>query len=257
MLKKSIDKQTDAKGLIKKDTWDNLWGSYIDDYVFSDPKHGIIIEEVTKKYGISLSSTLETGCGSARDSRHLANRCNAIAMDLSSEPLNVASNIGRKFPLKGTYTLIQGDVFHLPFCDKEFDASFNSGLLGYFTDGNIHKILNEQRRVTRGIMVIFVHNKYDIIMFLLFQYLYRIKGETLYDIRRFSKNEIKRIGKRYGTVLETGACEYSIPIALNKLRKIFFKSEFDLRKIYASINKLGYLRMLFLPTEHYIVVDVR
>jgi hypothetical protein len=91
----------------------------------------------------------------------------------------------------------------------------------------------------------------------LFQYLYRIKGEKLYDVRRFSPKEIKKICEKFGVVLEIGACEYSIPIALNKLRKIILKSEFDLGKFYAFINRLGFLRMLFLPTEIYVAVDVR
>lgn len=253
-----INEQGGTGILAKKDIWDELWGSYIGDYIFSDPKHGIIVEKLAKKYGISLSTTLETGCGSARDSRYLANTCDALALDLSLEPLEVANSVGRKIPLKGTYTLIQGDIFHLPLCDKKIDASFNSGLLVYFADDeDIFKILDEQRRVTKGMMVIFVHNKFDIIMSPLFQYLYRIKGEKLYDIRRFSPKEIKKICEKFGVVLEVGACEYSIPIALNKLRKIILKSEFDLGKFYAFINRLGCLRMLFLPTELYVAVDVR
>lgn len=254
----SRNKQMDSENLTKKDTWDNLWDSYIEDYIFSTPKHGIIVENLAKKYEIPLSSTLETGCGSARDSRYLANMCNALAMDLSLEPLEIANKISREIPLKGTYTLLQGDVFHLPFSDKRFDVSFNSGLLVCFiNDEDIFKILDEQHRVTKGVMVIFVHNKYDIIMSLLFQYLYRIKGEMLYNIRRFSQKEIKEICKKYGNVLEVGACEYSIPIVLNKLRKIIFKSEFDLGKIYTFIDKLGCLRVLFLPAELYVAVDVR
>ncbi len=258
MFKNDINKQRGAEVLTRKDTWDNLWGSYIEDYIFSDPKHGVIVETLAKKHGISLSSTLETGCGSARDSRYLANTCNALALDLSLEPLDVANSVGQKIPLKGTYTLIQGDIFHLPFRDKKIDISFNSDLLIYFADNkDISKILDEQRRVTKGLMVIFVHNKFDIIMSPLFQYLYRIKGEKLYDIRRFSPKEIKKICERSGVVLEIGACEYSVPIALNKLRKIILKNEFDLGKLYIFIDKLGCLRMLFLPTELYVVVDVR
>lgn len=190
--------------------------------------------------------------------RYLANICNAVGLDLSTEPLIIANKIGTKIALKGTYNLIQGNIFQLPFGNNCFDISFNSGLLICFENNNdIDMILDEQRRVTKGLMVIFVHNKFDIIMSPLFRYLYRIKGEKLYDIRRYSQKEIKGICKKFGTVLEISACEYSTLIALNKLRKIILKNEFDLDKYYAKIDKLGIFRILFLPTEHYVVVDLR
>jgi len=243
--------------LTKKDTWNGIWNEYIGKYVHSDPKHGKIVERIAKKYNISFNSCLETGCGSARDSRYLSEKRKTYCLDLSSEPLKIAYKISKE--LNGeNYFLMQSDVFNLPFKDKSIDVSFNSGLLIYFsTNEDIYRILKEQSRVTKELMVIFVHNKFDFIMNILFKYLYHIKGEDLYNIRRFSFKEIKSICERFGNILEVGACEYTVPIVINKFKKKLFGSELNLEDFRSEIDKRIFLKKLFLPTEIYVAVDLR
>lgn len=248
----------DFEKLTKKDTWNGIWNKYIEKYVHSNPKHGKIIEKIAKKYNINFNSCLETGCGSARDSRYLSEKCKAYCLDLSSEPLKMAYKISKELNTDENYFLMQGDVFNLPFKDKSIDVSFNSGLLIYFSaNEDIYRILAEQGRVTKGLMIIFVHNKFDLIMNPLFKYLYHIKGEDLYNIRRFSFKEIKDICERFGKVLEVGACEYTVPIVINKFKRIFFTGELNLEGIYSKIDKRIFLKKLSLPTEIYAAVDLR
>ena len=249
---------TDFEKLTKKGAWNRIWNKYIEKYVHSNPKHGKIVERIAKKHNINFNSCLETGCGSARDSRYLSEKHKAYCLDMSSEPLKMAYKTSREFNTDENYFLIQGDVFNLPFKDRNIDISFNSGLLIYFSaNEDIYKILAEQRRVTKGLIVIFVHNKFDLIMSILFKYLYHIKGEDLYNIRRFSSREIEDICERFGNVLEVGACEYTVPIVINKFKKMLFRSQMDLEDIYSKIDKGGFLKKLFLPTEIYVAVDLR
>ena len=269
----------DFEKLTKKDTWNRIWNKYIEKYVHSNPKHGKIVEKIAKKYNINFSSCLETGCGSARDSRYLSEKCKAYCLDLSSEPLKVAYKISKELNTDENYFLMQGDVFNLPFKDKSIDVSFNSGLLVYFSaNEDIYRILAEQSRVTKRLMIIFVHNKFDLIMSILFKYLYHIKGEDLYNIRRFwyentflfscswvfplgvmevSFKEIEDICERFGKVLEVGACEYTVPIVINKFKKVFFTGELNLEGIHSKIDKRKFLKNLFFPTEIYAAVDLR
>jgi len=248
----------DFEKLTKKDTWNRIWNKYTEKYVHSNPKHGKIVEKIAKKYNINFSSCLETGCGSARDSRYLSEKCKAYCLDLSSEPLKVAYKISKELNTDENYFLMQGDVFNLPFKDKSIDVSFNSGLLIYFSaNEDIYRILAEQSRVTKRLMIIFVHNKFDLIMSILFKYLYHIKGEDLYNVRRFSFKEIKDICERFGKVLEVGACEYTVPIVINKFKKVFFTGELNLEGIHSKIDKRKFLKNLFFPTEIYAAVDLR
>jgi len=244
--------------LTKKDTWNRIWNKYIEKYVHSNPKHGKIVEKIAKKYNINFNSCLETGCGSARDSRYISEKCKAYCLDLCSEPLKVAYKISKELNTDENYFLMQGDVFNLPFKDKSIDVSFNSGLLIYFSaNEDIYRILAEQSRVTKRLMIIFVHNKFDLIMSILFKYLYYIKGEDLYNVRRFSFKEIKDICERFGKVLEVGACEYTVPIVINKFKKVFFTGELNLEGIHSKIDKRKFLKNLFFPTEIYAAVDLR
>lgn len=244
--------------LTKKDTWNGIWSEYIEKYVHSNPKHGKIIERIAKKYDINFNSCLETGCGSARDSRYLSEKYKAYCLDLSSEPLRMAYKISKELDTDENYFLMQGDVFNLPFKDKSIDISFNSGLLVYFSaNEDIYRILAEQRRVTKGLMIIFAHNKFDLIMNVLFKYLYHIRGEDLYNIRRFSFKEIKGICERFGKVLEVDACEYTVPIVINKFKKMLFGSELNLEDIHSKIDKKRFLKKLLLPTEIYALVDLK
>ena len=248
----------DFEKLTKKDTWNRIWNKYIEKYVHSNPKHGKIVEKIAKKYNINFNSCLETGCGSARDSRYISEKCKAYCLDLRSEPLKVAYKISKELNTDENYFLMQSDVFNLPFKDKSIDVSFNSGLLIYFSaNEDIYRILAEQSRVTKRLMIIFVHNKFDLIMSILFKYLYHMKGEDLYNIRRFSFKEIKDICERFGKVLEVGACEYTVPIVINKFKKVFFTGELNLEGIHSKIDKRKFLKNLFFPTEIYAAVDLR
>lgn len=239
--------------LTKESTWDSLWDKYINHYIHSKPKHGKIVERVAKTYAPTLTSCLEMACGSARDSRYLCEKYETYCLDLSFEPLKTA-----RVASESKCNIIQGNVFSLPFDSNSISASFHSGLLIYFSDNeDVRKILSEQKRVTQRLMIIFVHNKHDIIMNLLFKYLYQIRGDLLYNVRRYSRSEIEDICSDFGPVIEVGACDYSVPIVINKIFKVFLRREINLDYWYSVLDRFDHLKWLFMPTEIYAVVDVQ
>lgn len=239
--------------LTKESTWNSLWDKYINHYIHSKPKHGRIVEQVIKTYAYSVTSCLEMACGSARDSRYLCGKYKTYCLDLSSEPLRMIYKNS-----KDKCHMIQGNVFSLPFTTKSIGVSFHSGLLIYFSNNDeVRKILSEQKRVTQKMMVIFVHNKHDIIMNVLFKYLYLIRGDLLYNVRRYSYPEILGICSDFGQVVEVGACDYSIPIVVNKIFKVFLRREINLDYWYSRLDRFDHLKWLFMPTEIYVVVDVQ
>lgn len=86
--------------------------------------------------------TLELGAGSAYLSRILKNRgCWTTAID------NSYSVVANNKNMVDNY--VWGDVFELPFSDKEFDLGVSCGLLEHFNLEDAQKIIKETRRVSK------------------------------------------------------------------------------------------------------------
>lgn len=102
------------------------------------------------KYLSPGASTLEPGGGSAYVSALLAERgMIAYALDYASKPLLIA-----KHQLKSRATLVQGDIFNMPFVDEAFDLTFNNSTLEHFK--NPLDALKEMARVTKKGKYVFV-----------------------------------------------------------------------------------------------------
>lgn len=70
------------------------------------------------------SRVLEIGCGEGRNLRELClGDCSVVGMDYVEEPLQTAK---RSLPEKAT--LVQGDLFFLPFREKSFDTVLDWGV---------------------------------------------------------------------------------------------------------------------------------
>lgn len=79
------------------------------------------------------------------------------SLDSNREVLKKAARVSRK--LNGKVKFILGDAFSLPFKDLSFDLIFHQGLLEHFEDGEILRLLDEQLRVAK-VVVLSVPNKF-------------------------------------------------------------------------------------------------
>lgn len=98
----------------------------------------------------SSAKTLEPGGGSAYVSAMLAEKGHqTYAMDYATAPLRIAQE-----QLKSKATLVQGDLFNMPFADESFDLTFNNSTMEHFKnplDG-----IKEMARVTKKGSYVFV-----------------------------------------------------------------------------------------------------
>lgn len=135
------------------ETWDKYWKRI--------PVYDTILDILRKIMNVQLrrylekkipaaAITLEPGGGSAFVSAMLAEKgYTTYAMDYASIPLKIAQE-----QLKSKATLVQGDLFNMPFADESFDLTFNNSTMEHFKnplDG-----LKEMARVTKKGSYVFV-----------------------------------------------------------------------------------------------------
>lgn len=135
------------------ETWDHYWKRI--------PVYDNILDILRKIMNIQLrcylekkiapvSTTLEPGGGSAFVSAMLAEKGHqAYAMDYASAPLKIAQE-----QLKSKATLIQGDLFNMPFANESFDLTFNNSTMEHFK--NPLEGVKEMARVTKKGGYVFV-----------------------------------------------------------------------------------------------------
>ncbi len=135
------------------ETWDKYWKRV--------PVYDTVLDLLRKIMNFQLrhylvtkmphsAVTLEPGGGSAYVSAMLAEKgYQAYALDYASMPLQMAQE-----QLKSKATLIQGDLFNIPFAANTFDLTFNNSTMEHFKnplDG-----LMEMARVTKRGGYVFV-----------------------------------------------------------------------------------------------------
>jgi SAM-dependent methyltransferase len=108
------------------------------------------------------SRVLETGCGTCRDSIHLARRLGPLGQlflqDFSANMLELGR--GRMASERGPeeescqIEFFEGNAAHLPFADGYFDAAYHFGGMNFFTDKR-QAIAEMTRVVRRGGKVVF------------------------------------------------------------------------------------------------------
>lgn len=94
------------------------------------------------------ASVLEVGCGSGRDSVHIANRIpdgHLFCTDISSQMLQACKD--RLTGVSAETEIAVANALHLPFADKSFDAIFQFGGVGEFSD--VKQFFREVIRVAR------------------------------------------------------------------------------------------------------------
>ena len=170
---------------MKKVDWEKIWEKHLEKYRASEPHVGRFVYVNLK----GIQSSLELGCGSARDSYFLATKgIRATASDYAEENIRRLSETLRHDNL----VLRTEDAFSLQAADDSFDLVFHDGLFIYFhDDGEIRKLVHEQVRVSRKYVLIVVHNALN--HRLMEEYAEKSKSDPLFDIRFFTPQEIMQL----------------------------------------------------------------
>ncbi len=165
--------------------WTRCWQQRLDKYLQAPPRCGYWLYS---RFPLGPKTrVLEIAGGSFRDSNFLAQQGVPVSgIDADSYVVEQV-----KLRSKPTFELLVGDGFSMPFEAKEFYLSFSNGFLGYFPDTEIHRLLQEQARVTERLLVFLVHNAENRKLLEQFQQL--APKDPLYQIRFFSRSEVRSL----------------------------------------------------------------
>ena len=236
--------------------WDRIAEKHIESYSNLYPRYGGKIEQILEKYEVKPRRILEVAAFSAKDSRYLASEfpdCEFYTVDFSQEAIDRAKKVNAEAGLKNFYTL-RANAFTLPFKDRSFDISFHADFYIYFQNNDILRLFKEQKRVTRNLMVIFVHSKYNAYR-LLFWYLAKVKKDPWYEIRAYSLKELKNIFDDEEIVASGGVDGYVLNL-VNTVGKTFIGRPICPKLFRDKINKIEFLRRPLLGEIIYLVIKV-
>lgn len=184
------------------DDWDRKWAAIFAHYQ-NDIRHAHYIRALLRH---GENHVLEMAAGSFRDVAAL-NRWGkrGEGMDFSGETVQLAKN---HFPQYASH-FHQMSAFDMPLPDRAVDVSYHNGFWVLFSDEDIHKLAQEQARITKNRMIATVHNSHNRQFA---DYFGRMKQtDPLYDIRFFSVDEI--------TQLMRTVCDDVVVIPVGKQKK--------------------------------------
>lgn len=98
---------------------------------------------------------LEVGCGSGRACIAYGglSKERVVGVDIEPGVVKLAQEVGKKLSSGLNVEFMYGDGFFLPFANKTFNTAFSSGVLEHYSDEDIIKLLREQARVARYIII--------------------------------------------------------------------------------------------------------
>lgn len=175
-----------SAGFGEEGFWVDQWQQKLEGYLRAPPRAGIFIRSLL---GERVSSTLELGAGSCRDSLHLGELgYKATASDFNQRTMDF---LRTRFPAAGVQFSVD-DSRKLGFEDAAFDLVFHNGLIVCFDDdADVHAILREQFRVARRYALILVHNGENPRLRAQFAALGR--DDALYRIRFYTRADVQRV----------------------------------------------------------------
>ena len=190
--------------------WEGTQEGHLKKYVKFFPRTGNFIARYFKE----IESCIEIGCFSARDSRFLIEKTPGLRAVGFDREKSIVDELNNLYPGKNI-SYVQGDAFSLPFKDNEFDVVFHNGLLGYFDDSEIEKLLAEHIRVAKKYVITFNHNAANQKLQNVFSE--KAKNDPVFGLRFFEPNyinnlinpldygikkvEVLKFGHRYDTFL--------------------------------------------------------
>jgi ubiquinone/menaquinone biosynthesis C-methylase UbiE len=107
--------------------------------------HQNIVDQTRKN---TQGKVIDIGCGTGRLLQRLMGKFQAgVGIDLSPEMVKEATRQAEEANLNQCLSFLQGDAYHLPFDDEEFDASFSTCVMFLLPEPN--KGIAEMVRVTK------------------------------------------------------------------------------------------------------------
>ncbi len=94
-------------------------------------------------------SILEAGSGSGKASMLLDKRIKKTLLDISEDALKYAKHTAKKFDVNNL-EYVEADIFKMPFSNKNFDFTWNIGVLEHYESKEVISILREMIRVTKN-----------------------------------------------------------------------------------------------------------
>lgn len=148
-----------------------------------------ILNHFTKKHFMPGQDVLHAGCGSGQVDTDLVNYINITALDISPNALIIYKQIHND-----KARIVQGDIFHLPFDNEQFDGIYNLGVMEHFTQEEINSILLEFKRVLKlkGKMVILWPPKFGLTVFAL-DSIHFVMNKILRQNIKLHPDEISRV----------------------------------------------------------------
>jgi len=226
---------------LKSDDWSLIWDKYLNRYIQSEPKRAKNVEKLVEALGAEVKTIIELGCGSLRDGGYLSKNFEVFGLDINKKVL---------VKTKGIYPKchrIVASAISLPFKDKSVDVSFHSGLLIYFNNKDVLKIVREQVRITRKLALFFVHNKTN--LWEIPTVKIRSIKDKLYRFRRFSRKELFKLLRDFKKVR-------IVPFGTTHP---FYLLSWN-RYLYAIFKKFGFdkkLKRIHCTTEWCVIIDLQ
>ncbi len=175
-----------------KNEWSTQWEKIFLHYQ-NDTRHAYYINAILEPQEMKL---LELGAGSFRDMaalNRLGRLCHGV--DYSEQSVTRARELHPDLA-----DLIHiGDVFNLDFQDCAFDFTYQNGLLGYFCDDDVRRMLYEQARISKYRLALTVHNAHNKQFVSYFDS--KKHDDPLYSIRFFSIDEIMELARCISKVI--------------------------------------------------------
>ena len=139
---------------MNKNNWAKHWKNRLHEYQtpLSIPRAGLYIASHFK----DIKTSLEIGCGSARDSIYLASKgIKVSACDYEPWLIDTLKEKYKDSPIN----FFEADAFNLQLSDKSFDLVFNNQVFIYYdNDNDIITMLKEHARITSKYLLIFVNH---------------------------------------------------------------------------------------------------
>ena len=138
------------------------WESYWHRHPHSDESYSTgerLAREILADGAVAGATVLEVGAGSGRDTLGLV-RAGACGVVLDYSPASLALVRARARSQGLAVQLVRADALATPFRDGAFAVVFHQGLLEHFSDEAIYKLLDEQLRVAKFVVLSVPNNLY-------------------------------------------------------------------------------------------------
>ncbi len=142
-----------------KKTWYKLYVEEINEtgslsnYIINKLKSKKKLINLIKKYSPN-KKIVESGSGTGVLSIYLASLgYKSVAVDIDEEILNLSRRISVKYGANNTPVYKQASILDVNFKKEEFDVSFSNGVLEHFSDEQIVKILKNQMKFAKTVIV--------------------------------------------------------------------------------------------------------